>query len=415
MNIGAIKDIMETYTELTKITTICMDTSERKIPLYIKGLDFAFLLGNTEYGEVIDFLQSKDKYLCHIEENVFHTLYTKNNFIYNIIFMKMDENTKIELVAGPMVKILSEMDPMEEVVSDYNTLKHPYIFLRKHALPVISENSIYWLGKLFVVLLKMQVNDTPVQKVHGRENSKSGSYSIKVNDPMDEVTYSYEYKKIYQLFRNLVHKIRDGDTNGINRAVMHNIALIGKDNFRNDNLRSMKDKCIIICTAACYTAMESNAAFDRMFDILVRAVHNIEKMHNITDVLQIMLKTVERYTRTVKGVSEKHYSIHIRHTLQYIHNHYSEKITLEKLADYIHINPVYLSSLIKKETKMSLSNHINMIRIEKSKSLLTGSSKSIQEIAFMVGYNYQNHYNMVFKKQEGITPSEYRRNFGKMN
>ena len=93
----------------------------------------------------------------------------------------------------------------------------------------------------------------------------------------------------------------------------------------------------------------------------------------------------------------------------------SENITLKKLAAYVQISPVYLSSLIKKETNHSLSFHINLCRIEESKRLLVYSNKSMQEIAYDIGYTYQTHYNTVFKKFEGQTPLAYRKNMGTKN
>jgi len=62
-----------------------------------------------------------------------------------------------------------------------------------------------------------------------------------------------------------------------------------------------------------------------------------------------------------------------------------------------------------------MSYHINRYRIAESKRLLMYTNKSIQEIAYDVGYNYQNHYNTVFKKFEGRTPMEFRRDSGSKN
>ena len=60
---------------------------------------------------------------------------------------------------------------------------------------------------------------------------------------------------------------------------------------------------------------------------------------------------------------------------------FSEPLTLKQLANYTQISPVYLSSLIKKETNMSLSEHINLVRIDESKKRLIYSNMSIQDIA----------------------------------
>ena len=94
--------------------------------------------------------------------------------------------------------------------------------------------------------------------------------------------------------------------------------------------------------------------------------------------------------------------------LKYISLHYAEKITLEHLAEQFHITPVYISHIIKKDTSLTLSDHINLARIKQSKTLLSHTEKSIGEIAFSLGYNYQSHFTKAFKKYTKKTPSEYR-------
>ena len=53
-----------------------------------------------------------------------------------------------------------------------------------------------------------------------------------------------------------------------------------------------------------------------------------------------------------------------------------------------------------------------MIRIDESKKLLIYSNKSIQDIAYDIGFNYQSHFSTVFKKMENLTPLEYRVKMG---
>ena len=128
-----------------------------------------------------------------------------------------------------------------------------------------------------------------------------------------------------------------------------------------------------------------------------------------------MTNTLVELTHKIFTLPDSNYSLHVNRMIHYIKIHYSEKITLKKLAEHIQINPVYLSSLIKKETNMSLSNHINYIRIEEGKKLLIYTDKSIQDIAYDIGYNYQNHFDNVFKKFVGLTPLEYRNQMGDKN
>lgn len=98
----------------------------------------------------------------------------------------------------------------------------------------------------------------------------------------------------------------------------------------------------------------------------------------------------------------------IKSAINYINTNYMKNITLETVADYIHLNPSYFSSLFKKETGMNFSDYLNKVRIEESKKLLKNKNYSILEISIEVGFQDQSYYSKVFKKITGITPKEYR-------
>jgi two-component system response regulator YesN len=72
------------------------------------------------------------------------------------------------------------------------------------------------------------------------------------------------------------------------------------------------------------------------------------------------------------------------------------------------MNESYLSDLFKKETGSSFSSYLSNVRIDQSKDLLRQVDLKTQDIAEMVGYNNSRYFIKVFKKNTGMTPSEYR-------
>ena len=82
--------------------------------------------------------------------------------------------------------------------------------------------------------------------------------------------------------------------------------------------------------------------------------------------------------------------------------------SIQYFADKVHLSQHYLSDLLKKETGRSAKDHINDFVIEKAKDLLLGTSGSVSEIAYNLGFNYPHYFTRLFKSKTGHTPVEYR-------
>ena len=97
--------------------------------------------------------------------------------------------------------------------------------------------------------------------------------------------------------------------------------------------------------------------------------------------------------------------------VQYMQNHLAEEISLNVLAQQFHLSAQYISQLFKNEIGVNFLAYLTNIRMEKAKKLLLSSSLSIAEISEKTGYGDYRVFTKVFKKTEGVTPSQYRRNF----
>lgn len=97
--------------------------------------------------------------------------------------------------------------------------------------------------------------------------------------------------------------------------------------------------------------------------------------------------------------------------ISYIEDHYSEKISLDQIAENMYLSSFYISRIFKGETGNTPIRHLINLRLEKAKELLeSGYQGSIQEVAALVGYDDAYHFSKLFKKRYGISPSQARRN-----
>jgi len=93
---------------------------------------------------------------------------------------------------------------------------------------------------------------------------------------------------------------------------------------------------------------------------------------------------------------------------EYIDGHLEEKITLDDLANLVHLNASYLSSFFKKYNGLSPVEYIIKKRISKACELLISSNKKIIEIAYLSGFSNLTNFNKMFKRTTGLTPSKYK-------
>ena len=142
-------------------------------------------------------------------------------------------------------------------------------------------------------------------------------------------------------------------------------------------------------------------------DYILKPV-NYEEFGSCIDSLKISL-----FERRVSSAAEpeKQEERTITGLTRYLQEHLAEEISLSVLAEEFHLNPQYISQLFKSEIGVNFLAYLTNIRMEKAKKLLLTTSLSIAEVAEQSGYGDYRVFTKVFKKSEGVTPSQYRRDF----
>ena len=99
----------------------------------------------------------------------------------------------------------------------------------------------------------------------------------------------------------------------------------------------------------------------------------------------------------------------------YIKNNFEDNtLSLNDIAKYANMSPSYLSALYKKNNNQSISDTITSYRIDAAKEYLIKTNLSLKEISIKCGYTNQYYFSTSFKKQLGISPSNYREKYSSL-
>ncbi len=140
------------------------------------------------------------------------------------------------------------------------------------------------------------------------------------------------------------------------------------------------------------------------YDAINKSTH-----HEHRDKHELLLKCLLLILRE-RAVSQKHHPL-TRTILTYLHNHFTEKITLQQIGERTCFSPIYCDTVFKNDMGVSIIEYVLSLRLEKAKQLLIEGELSIHKIAESVGFQDHNYFSRIFKKRVGMSPSDYRQRF----
>lgn len=116
---------------------------------------------------------------------------------------------------------------------------------------------------------------------------------------------------------------------------------------------------------------------------------------------------IEKKKIAEQGMSSKNYVVEM--AKEYIAANFARDVSLETISQVCHCNSSYLSCIFKKKTGKSVSEYVNVVRINRAKLLLWVSPMSVTQISYEVGYNDSGYFSRVFKKHLGVSPDVFRK------
>lgn len=206
--------------------------------------------------------------------------------------------------------------------------------------------------------------------------------------------------------RELLHLISRGDKKNA-QAVLNEI--LGSVFFSSGrDFEVVKSRVLELAVLLSRAALEGGADIEQIFGLNYNYLSQIHSFRNLDDLAYWLSKIMGRFTDLVFDLKDVKHTDAIYKAIQYIHEHYAEKITLEDVASQVYLSPAYFSKVFRQEVGSTFISYLNQVRIERSKILLQDRTIQLVEIAGLVGYEDQSYFTKVFKKFTGIPPGRYR-------
>jgi AraC-like DNA-binding protein len=164
------------------------------------------------------------------------------------------------------------------------------------------------------------------------------------------------------------------------------------------------------------TDWETSARLERIFLAIQEEYERVAgfSMRVISSYLQCLMVEISRAYREktlTKGTFRKQVQLKeiVTKSIDFVETHLTDDIKLTQVANEIGVSATYLSTEFKKETGISFIDYLSVKRIQLAKDYLRTTDWQVTDIAFRIGYKNVTHFNFVFKKLVGKSPSQFRK------
>lgn len=211
----------------------------------------------------------------------------------------------------------------------------------------------------------------------------------------------------YAVERRLMYAVAHGQTHQA-QMIISQIGEAAYEQRTADPLRNLKNYAIVCNTLMRKAAEEGQVHplhIDKLSSTLAR---KIETLHTVDEALHFIRNMVHKYCLLVKNHSMKGYSQLVQHVILRVDSDLTADLSLKAHAEFLNVNPSYLSTLFRRETGMTLTEYVNRQRIEHGIFLLNATDMQVQTIAQYCGIPDVNYFTKTFKRLIGKTPKAYR-------
>lgn len=186
------------------------------------------------------------------------------------------------------------------------------------------------------------------------------------------------------------------------------------EKFYNDTLASEKYLAPIVKYSPRFQRKADNEeifdAFQRLIDLVRDNSRNpLCAVGIVYEILGLLYQHCEADSKLIYKFDQK-FSV----VIEYINEHFTEKITAGKVSQKFGYDETYFCRRFREITGITAMKYIKILRLEYAQKLLQGRQAEIGDIAWKCGFSDISYFSNCFKKQYGMSPSEFRKNAGKI-
>lgn len=323
-----------------------------------------------------------------------------------IIISQAREDVEIvgEATSGKEVIAMTErLDPdiilMDIKISGMSGIEAAEMIKKKDKNKVIIILSAYSDFEFAYDALKIGIEDYLLKPVRPEKLLDVLSTQImEINDRRNNVNVKE---------RLLSEKIKTGDDQQA-KSLLNEIV---KDYYllRPKYIGVLREKSIELADMMLRTASKMEIKNDHISSIEKHYSCELIQMETYDTIKEYLNRMLDAIFEEILSRNDHNMSNKVKEALDYIAENYNEWLSLQDVAKSMHLSPHYFSKLFKREMGMTYVSYVTKYKIEKAKEALEKTDQPIVNIALDLGYDETSYFSKVFKKMEGVTPTQYRK------
>lgn len=312
------------------------------------------------------------------------------------------------ILAGPFLMDSPDSLLLSDIAQKYNipTVNILEMYEEANNLPVFEPAKVTYISRLLYYMCSGLVTDSKTQfvlnhnKLYQQSKINESIQMYKASAHINKKAYPYEKEKA------LITKLKTGDTEK-SKALLND--LLGYVFFaEGNNLEVVKSRALELSSLLSRAAIEGGATSDSVLKINNQFLMDLQDINTLDNLCYKLQETIDVFTECMFNYIPSKSNEITKKAIRYISKNFTRNLTLDDVANHVHLNSAYFSTLFKQSTGSSFKEYLNMVRIEESKRLLANTDYSIIDIALATGFEDQSYFSKVFKKYTGLTPKQYR-------
>ena len=368
------------------------------IQMALNQLPFGLIDSQEENKSITELLKNskKNSYLHYIDSAKLE---------YVIAGIWRDEQYRGTVVVGPFLSDFPSDLFLSQIISSHNL---PISERKRYkdfyeTLSILSNQEISSIGEL---LVNMCPHDYITSNQLITINNNNASKPVEpIQNEIEDRQMIIEHR--YKTEKMILNAIATGDK----EAALNHVSGLSDVHLKNripeSPIRSTKNITLVENTLFRLAAEKGGVHPVYLHDISEKYAILIERADNLPALNKLVLNMLDEYCDLVKEFSTRTYSTIVKNAVNHINFHLGSSLTLNDIAKAVHVNASHLSKKFKQETGYSITDYINMKRVNAAKLYLVNGNMSITDIAYLVGYNDVNYFCRIFKKITSLTPSQY--------
>ncbi|MFP7493900.1 helix-turn-helix domain-containing protein [Terribacillus saccharophilus] len=314
------------------------------------------------------------------------------------------------LVLGPFT-VYEETESIIDAILDVLTIskgQQEKLIAYYNRLPFLSQRELLALCRLaFYLIFHKQLDpDRILSQLREPDMLETEPVEDLLRQRRFDATFHMEYRDEQKIWQYIKEGNKEGLQQHIETIDIDGVGVLSK----KSQLRNMKNHSIISIALATRAAIEGGLYPEIAYTMSDLSIQKIEDTSEPNKIQLIVNDHFYSLIDQIRDNKSSSFSKAVQICQNYIFNHIFEPIQITDLAEIVHLNPVYLSQLFKKETSMPLGKYIQSVRLEEAQKLLVQTDYSVAEICMMLQFNDQSYFCSIFKKHTGLTPKQYRKN-----